>query len=81
MFDRRAHYDRSFFDRVEQIIIQVAKVAGRFTKATRDGPFTIIIRPAAFTLSTRTGPATIAVRTSPFVIATRCGPFSIISQY
>ena len=59
MFDRRAHYDRSFFDRVEQIIIQVAKVAGRFTKTTRDGPFTIITRCGPFIIATRCGSFTI----------------------
>jgi hypothetical protein len=59
MFDRKAQFDRSFFDRILSGIKLPARIAGKFTIAKRT---------SAFIIATRTDPFSISVRTNPFIV-------------
>ena len=59
MFDRRSQFDRSFFDRVLSGISLPARIAGRFTIATRTEAFTKVFRADPFTITERTDPFTV----------------------
>ena len=59
MFDRRSQFDRSFFDRVMGGTSLPARIAGRFTIATRTEAFTKVFRADPFTIAERTDPFTV----------------------
>jgi len=50
MFDRKSQFDRSFFDRILSGVSLPARIAGRFTIATRTEAFTKVFRADPFTV-------------------------------
>ena len=60
MFDRKSQFDRSFFDRTFSTGPGLpARIAGRFTIATRTEAFTKVFRADPFTITERTDPFTV----------------------
>jgi hypothetical protein len=60
MFDRKSQFDRSFFDRTYSTGPPLpARIAGRYTVATRTAGFTKTLRTNEFTVVERPGNFTV----------------------